>query len=78
MRIGFPRMTPLQAYRSHKPGDSATGGVEALPLQLPPDLTHAIDLEVLIEHPSYLDLQTDIAAGANRQAVHTKRLATFS
>jgi len=29
-------------------------------------MMHAIDLEVLVEHPAYLDLQTDIAAGSDR------------
>lgn len=64
----------LQPHCPHKPSNSAAGGVKALPLQLPPDLAHAIDLEVLIEHPTYLDLQADIAAGANRQAVHIQAL----
>jgi len=55
----------LQAHCPHKPSNSATGDVEALPLQLLPDLANAIDLEVLIKYPAYLDLQADIAAGAD-------------
>jgi len=64
----------VQPHYPHKPSDSAAGDVEALSLQLPPDLAHAIDLEILIEHPAYLDLQADIAAGADRQAIHVQAL----
>ena len=70
----FATNDALQPHHPHKPSDSAAGDVEALPLQLPPDLAHAIDLEVLIEHPAYLDLQADIAAGAGRQAIHVQAL----
>src|SRR5690606_18507499 len=65
---------PLQAHRPHKPCDGAAGDIEAFPLQLPPDLAHAIDAKVLLEDTTYLDLQADIAAGADRQAVHVQAL----
>ncbi len=44
------------------------------PLQLPPDLANAIDAEVLPEDTTYLDLQADIAAGTDRQAIHVQSL----
>ena len=56
---------PLKPHRPHQPGRGATGDIEALPLQLPPDLAHAIDPEVLLKDTAYLDLQSDIAAGAD-------------
>ena len=36
------------------------------------DLANAIDAEVLFEDTTYLDLQADIAAGADRQAIHVQ------
>lgn len=62
----------LQAHRPHKPGDTAAGDVKAFTLQLPPDLANAIDAEVLFEDTTYLDFQADIAAGADRQAIHVQ------
>lgn len=55
---------PLKPHDLHEPCDGAAGNVEALPLQLPPDLAHAIDPEVLLKDTAYLDLQNDIAASA--------------
>ncbi len=60
----------LRTEAAIEPSDRAAGDVVAFALQLPPDFTHAVDLEVIIEHPTYLDLQAAIAAGAIRQAVH--------
>lgn len=74
VRIGFPRMTPCRLIAPNKSGDSATGGVESLPLQLPPDLANVIDAKVLLEDTPYLDLQADIAEGADRQAIHVQSL----
>ena len=34
--------------------------------QLPPDLAHAIDLEVVIENSAYLGLQGDVTLGSRR------------
>jgi hypothetical protein len=65
---------PLQAHRPHRPTDSAAGDIEAFTLQSPLGLANAIDAEILLEHPAYLDLQVDIAAGANRQTVHIQAL----
>jgi hypothetical protein len=45
----------------------ATGNIEAFALELPPDLAHAIDPEVLIEDAPDLDLQPGILPGARRQ-----------
>jgi len=36
-------------------------------MALPPDLANATDAEVLFEDATYLGLQADIAAGADRQ-----------
>jgi len=41
---------------------------------LPPDLANAIDTEALFEDTAYLDLQTDIAAGTEREAIHVEAL----
>ncbi|MNL09422.1 hypothetical protein D3C87_1301820 [compost metagenome] len=62
----FSSNDALQAHRPHKPGDTTSGNIEAFTLQLPPDLTNAIDAEVLFEDTTYLDLQADIAAGTDR------------
>jgi len=51
---------PLQTHFLHQPGDRASGHLEALPLHLPPDLAHAIDLEVVIENPADLAHQLSI------------------
>ena len=50
------------------PPDYATGIAPSvtLPQQLSPDLAHAIDLEVLVEYPAYLDLHGNVASGAGR------------
>ncbi len=53
---------PLKAHVPHQPGDRAARGAEALPPQLTPDLAHAIDAEVLLEHAPDLDLQIRVAA----------------
>jgi len=74
VRIGLPRMMPCSPIALISRATVAAGDVEALPLQLPPDRAHAIDLEVLIEHPAYLNLQADIAAGSDRQAMHVQTL----
>jgi hypothetical protein len=47
--------------------DTVQRAVEAFALELPPDLAHAIDPEVLIEDAPDLDLQADILPGARRQ-----------
>ena len=50
VRTGLPRIDTLQAHRSHQPLDGAAGHRDALPVELPPDLAHAVDAEVLREH----------------------------
>ncbi len=47
----------LQAKALHEPLDGAAGNREAFSPQLPPDLPHAVDAEVLREDPLNLDLQ---------------------
>src|SRR5690606_23916769 len=55
----------LQADRPHMPGDGAAGNIEHCTLQLPPDLANTIDAVVLFEDTTYLDLEADVAAGAD-------------
>src|SRR3979490_2860871 len=50
----------LQSHASHQPLYGAAGNVKALALQLPPDLAHAIDLEVLRKDAGDLRLQRHI------------------
>jgi len=69
---GFAANDAVQPNASHKPSDGAAGDVVTLPLQLSPDLAHAIDMEVLVEHPAYLDLHGDVASGAGRQTVDVR------
>src|SRR6187551_3553518 len=57
---GFAADDPLQAHVPHQPRHRATGNIEAFALELPPDLAHAIDPEVLIEDAPDLDLQPGI------------------
>jgi hypothetical protein len=59
--------SPLKAHLTHQPRYSAAGGIEALALQLPPHLAHAIDTEVLLEHASHLDFQRGVPPGPRRQ-----------
>lgn len=61
----FSSNDTLQTHRPHKRGDSAERNVKAFTLQLPPDLANTIDMKVLLEDTAYLDLQADIAAGAD-------------
>ncbi|MGY3463226.1 hypothetical protein ACVW0I_000097 [Bradyrhizobium sp. LM6.11] len=63
----FAADNPLQTHVPHQSRHRATGNIEAFSLELPPDLAHAIDPEVLIEHAPNLDLQRGILPGAGRQ-----------
>ena len=56
-----------QAHLTHQPLHRAAGDGEALPLQLSPDLSRAVDGEVLGEHPGDLGLQTQVPARPRRQ-----------
>src|SRR5438309_11457260 len=58
----------LQAEVTHEPLDRAAGDRKALPTHLPPDLPHAVDLEVLIENPQDLRLQNIVPLFACRSA----------
>ena len=57
----FAAYRTLQTDLAHQAGDGTARDLKAFPLQLPPDLVRAIDLEVLIEHAPDLDLQRDVA-----------------
>lgn len=67
-RDGFAPDHPLQAHLPRQSRDRASGDVEALALELPPDLAHAVDGEVLLEHASDLALQGYILPGPRRQS----------
>ena len=41
---------PLNAHALHQPCHRASGNIEAFSAQLPPDLAHAVDAPVLLEH----------------------------
>ena len=58
----------MKAHVPHQPGDRAARDREAFPPQLPPDLAHAIDAEVLIEHPPDLDFKIRVAPDPLGQA----------
>src|SRR5258707_6072263 len=64
---GFAADDPLQTHVPHQSRHRATGNIEALALELSPDLAHAIDPEILIEDAPNLDLQRGILPGAGRQ-----------
>jgi hypothetical protein len=53
---------PPKAHIPHQPGYRASRCGDALPPQLPPDLAHAIDAEVLLEHAPDLDLEMSVTA----------------
>jgi hypothetical protein len=57
---------PLESLFLHQPRHRAAADVVALAQQLPPDLAHAVDLEVLIENPFDLDAEQAIAFDARR------------
>jgi hypothetical protein len=57
----------LQTHIPHQSRHRATGNIEALTFELPPDLARAVDAEVLIEDAPDLDLQRNILPGARRQ-----------
>ena len=66
VRTGLPRIRPWKAHVPHQPGDRAARDAEALPPQLPPDLAHAIDAEVLLEYAA--DLRRVAADPASPQS----------
>src|SRR5580693_5517312 len=51
----------------HQPCHGAAGNIAAFTLQLPPDLAHAIDTEVLLDHPLNIWLQGVIPSRSRRQ-----------
>src|SRR3954471_18252392 len=52
---------PLQAHGPHQARDGAAGDRDPLPAELPPDLAHPIDPEVLLEHAPDLNLEPRVA-----------------
>lgn len=68
----------LKTHHSHKPSDGAAGDVVTFSMQLPPDFAHAIDLEILVEHPAYLYFHGNIIPFAGRWRSTYVRLAITS
>ena len=56
----------LQAQARHQPLDRAARDRKAFSPQLPPDLTRAVDAEVLLEDPLNLDLQFSVPPRTGR------------
>jgi hypothetical protein len=67
---GFDRLATDHALQAHAPHQSlhgASGDILALAAQLPPDLAHAVDVEVLREDTPDLNLADRIPLRARRQ-----------
>ena len=50
VRIGLPRMMPSRPMALIRRANRAAGHIEALALQLPPDLADPVDPEVRLKH----------------------------
>lgn len=59
----------LQTHHAHQAGNRAAGDADTLPLHLPPDLSHAIDGEVVVEDTPDHGLERVVPLGAIRQPV---------
>src|ERR1700758_5634763 len=71
-RLAIPAASPPEPWASlahapHQTLDCAAGDVKTLPPQLPPDLAHAVDLEILGEHTPDLRLESHIPLCPGRQ-----------
>lgn len=64
------RLATNDALQAHQPCDSVPGDIETFTLHLPRGLTDTINEEALLEDTTCLDLQADIATGADRQTIH--------
>jgi hypothetical protein len=62
----LPRTTILQAHLPHQPRDRAAGDGHVIPA-MPPDLTHAVDPEVRLEHRTALRPQLAVLLRARRR-----------
>jgi hypothetical protein len=65
----------MQAHGAHQARHRAASDFHALPLQLQPNLAYAIDLEILCKHPSYRDLQGQVAPSPLESFEGSARLA---
>ncbi|KDB03973.1 hypothetical protein U879_09275 [Defluviimonas sp. 20V17] len=54
----------LNTHALHQPSHGAPGDGETLPIQLMPDLTHAVDTPVLLEDALDLGPQDCVAPGS--------------
>jgi hypothetical protein len=66
----------LQTHPAHQPLHRATGDIEAFTHHLPPDLPHAVNLEVLGEDTGDLRLQGDTCLARADSFPGSARLAT--
>ena len=55
--LRLPRTTPLQIEIIHQSGHPITTNLDALTIELAPDLLDAVDAEVIAVDPGDLDLQ---------------------
>ncbi|KJZ32866.1 hypothetical protein TW83_01035 [Paracoccus sp. S4493] len=58
----------LNTHVLYQSGDCATGDIDAFPIQLTPDLAHAVDAPVLFENTRDLGPQRFVAPDAIRQS----------
>src|ERR1700712_1181481 len=61
------RTVPANPHALHQPSNLATRRGDGLALKLPPDLAHAVDLEVRVPDPLDVDLQVRITPRPGRQ-----------
>ena len=79
VRTGLPRTTPCRPSSRISRSTVQRATVEAFAPQLPPDLAHAVDLEVLVEDARDLGLQGQRpAAPAPTAASGSARLAAWA
>ena len=65
--VRFASDDALNTHPLHQPGHGAAGNREAFPIQLTPDLAHAVDAPVLLEDALDLGPQDCVAPGTIRQ-----------
>lgn len=66
VRIRFAANDALKPHHFHRPSHSVACDIEVFSLQMSPHFSQAVDLEVLVEHPAYLDFHGNIIPFADR------------
>ena len=62
-QLGLATHHTLQVKLAHQPLDGAAGHLDALPLQLPPELASDVHLEMLHADARDLGLELDVTSG---------------